>query len=172
MSTRLLPNEKPRKKDFGTTSYKKPGPPTPSKNGGRPSLQGTENIHTNNESKTPKRSTPNRLRSLFKKRNSGIGDNSEVGLQGLVLSPSVCKTVFKNVTNFKPYSHPRHYHVPLVKCPKTMCIPEKKVICSKYSKRHRLKKIFRKMLSCANHLIFLVSMVVATHYIKSLSSSP
>lgn len=41
--SKLLPGEKSRqKKDFGTTSYKKPGPPTPSKNGGRASLSGNE----------------------------------------------------------------------------------------------------------------------------------
>lgn len=37
----LIPEEKPKRKDRvkDTTSYKKPGPPTPSKNGGRLSLQ-------------------------------------------------------------------------------------------------------------------------------------
>lgn len=82
MSTRLLPGEKPRnKKDIGTTTYKKPGPPTPSKNGGRLSMQGNE-VHPrdhNNESKTPKRTTPSRLKALFMGKNSSVRDNSEVG---------------------------------------------------------------------------------------------
>ncbi|KAK5649673.1 hypothetical protein RI129_000702 [Pyrocoelia pectoralis] len=83
MSTKLLPGEKPRKKDIGTTSYKKPGPPTPSKNGGRVSLQGgeiqsREALRDHNEQpKTPKRNTPSRLKSLFKGRNTSTKDNSE-----------------------------------------------------------------------------------------------
>ncbi|KAF2884310.1 hypothetical protein ILUMI_21872 [Ignelater luminosus] len=82
MSTRLIPGEKPRKKDIGTTSYKKPGPPTPSKNGGRVSLQGNEPhprdvLREQNELKTPKRATPSRLKALFMGRNSSVRDNSE-----------------------------------------------------------------------------------------------
>nr|XP_012221770.1 PREDICTED: putative leucine-rich repeat-containing protein DDB_G0290503 [Linepithema humile] len=42
LSQSLLPEQKARKKDRTQTSYKKPGPPTPSKNGGRLSLQGNE----------------------------------------------------------------------------------------------------------------------------------
>ncbi|RLU22505.1 hypothetical protein DMN91_004783 [Ooceraea biroi] len=42
LSQSLLPEQKVRKKDRSQTSYKKPGPPTPSKNGGRLSLQGNE----------------------------------------------------------------------------------------------------------------------------------
>nr|CAI5848925.1 unnamed protein product [Callosobruchus analis] len=65
---KLLPGEKPRqKKDFGTTSYKKPGPPTPSKNGGRLSLQGNEvqPLREYNE-RTPKKvTTPSRIKALF-----------------------------------------------------------------------------------------------------------
>ncbi|VEN41750.1 unnamed protein product [Callosobruchus maculatus] len=65
---KLLPGEKPRqKKDFGTTSYKKPGPPTPSKNGGRLSLQGNEvqPLRDHNE-RTPKKvTTPSRIKALF-----------------------------------------------------------------------------------------------------------
>ncbi|KAL1489376.1 hypothetical protein ABEB36_014285 [Hypothenemus hampei] len=78
----LLPGEKPRpKKDFGTTTYRKPGPPTPSKNAGRLSLQGSE-IHTlkevNSASGTPKKVTPGKLRLLFKglttdKKDGGVG---------------------------------------------------------------------------------------------------
>lgn len=69
---KLLPGEKQRhpKKDFGTTSYKKPGPPTPSKNGGRLSLQGGDVLpmrdHNGRTSTTPKKGTPSRLRALFK----------------------------------------------------------------------------------------------------------
>lgn len=82
MSTKLLPTDKPRnKKDIGTTSYKKPGPPTPSKNGGRLSLQGNEvkeSVQGGGEVKTPKRMTPKRLKSLFMGRNATSKDNSEV----------------------------------------------------------------------------------------------
>ncbi|KAK9880450.1 hypothetical protein WA026_011696 [Henosepilachna vigintioctopunctata] len=68
--SKLLPGEKPRKKDFGTTSYKKPGPPTPSKNGGRLSLQGNE-VHPAREPPAePKKSTPGRIRALFTGKNS------------------------------------------------------------------------------------------------------
>ncbi|XP_025834068.1 COP1-interactive protein 1-like isoform X3 [Agrilus planipennis] len=83
MSTKLLPGEKVRKKDIGTTSYKKPGPPTPSKNGGRVSLQGNE-IHSkdvlrDHNDKTPKRTTPSRLRALFMGRSSiSTRENSEI----------------------------------------------------------------------------------------------
>ncbi|XP_012521950.1 putative leucine-rich repeat-containing protein DDB_G0290503 isoform X2 [Monomorium pharaonis] len=42
LSQSLLPEQKARKKDRSQISYKKPGPPTPSKNGGRLSLQGSE----------------------------------------------------------------------------------------------------------------------------------
>ncbi|XP_071635369.1 uncharacterized protein Mud isoform X1 [Temnothorax longispinosus] len=42
LSQSLLPEQKVRKKDRSQISYKKPGPPTPSKNGGRLSLQGNE----------------------------------------------------------------------------------------------------------------------------------
>lgn len=168
MSTKLLPHEKSRKKDFGTTSYNRPGPPTPSKNGGRPSLQENEILHPQNESKTPKRTTPNRLKSLFKKRNSGVCDTSEVGLEQLILSSCKCKTLYKNL-NFKYCTHPRrHHHVPLVKSPKTICIPEKKIICSKFSKIHRMKKIFKRLMSCTSNFLFLVSLVVAAQYVRSL----
>lgn len=90
MSTKLLPSEKPRiKKDIGTTSYKKPGPPTPSKNGGKLSLQGNEGREPSQEStgevKTPKRMTPKRIKALFMGRNINSKDNSEV-------------SCFKNVT--------------------------------------------------------------------------
>ncbi|GAB0093453.1 hypothetical protein DMENIID0001_085940 [Sergentomyia squamirostris] len=61
-----------RKKVSGTTSYKRPGPPTPSKNGGRLSLGGTGEVHPRqilkeiNES--TKQSTPGTLRSFFGRR--------------------------------------------------------------------------------------------------------
>ncbi|KYN20790.1 hypothetical protein ALC57_06696 [Trachymyrmex cornetzi] len=42
LSQSLLPEQKARKKDKSQISYKKPGPPTPSKNGGKLSLQGNE----------------------------------------------------------------------------------------------------------------------------------
>lgn len=79
---RLLPGEKPRqRKDFGTTSYKKPGPPTPSKNGGRLSLQGNEiqPLKEHND-KTPKKVTPSRIKALFMGRptSTSLRENSEV----------------------------------------------------------------------------------------------
>lgn len=103
MSTKLLPGEKPRnKKDIGTTSYKKPGPPTPSKNGGRLSLQGSD-IHPrdalrehNVESKTPKRTTPSRLKALFMGRNSSVRDNSEVWFP-MYLEGTVTRTLVPNL---------------------------------------------------------------------------
>ncbi|KAF7390971.1 hypothetical protein HZH66_009451 [Vespula vulgaris] len=42
LSQSLLPEQKTKRKDRTQTSYKKPGPPTPSKNGGRLSLHGNE----------------------------------------------------------------------------------------------------------------------------------
>lgn len=101
-STKLLPGEKARiKKDIGTTSYKKPGPPTPSKNGGRLSLQGSD-VHPrdalrehNSDGKTPKRTTPSRLKALFMGRNSSVRDNSEVWfpmyLEGMITGSLIPK---------------------------------------------------------------------------------
>ena len=105
MSTRLLPGEKPRKKDVGTTSYKKPGPPTPSKNGGRVSLQNNEIVHQkdilkeHNESKTPKRSTPKFIGRLLGK-NVNTKENIEVGSEsenGWIY----CKMISSNINSFK-----------------------------------------------------------------------
>lgn len=137
MSTRLLPGEKPRtKKDIGTTSYKKPGPPTPSKNGGRLSLQGSE-VHPrdalrehNADAKTPKRTTPSRLKALFMGRNSSVRDNSEVWfplyLEGVItdtLIPKLnscfcqchkCKSAPAFYTNYKRkygLDYCRHKHL-------------------------------------------------------------
>ncbi|XP_076266975.1 uncharacterized protein LOC143200443 isoform X2 [Rhynchophorus ferrugineus] len=79
--SKLLPGEKPRqKKDFGTTTYKKPGPPTPSKNGGRLSLQGNEiaPLRETNHASPPKKVTPSRLLALFPKRKeTGTKENNE-----------------------------------------------------------------------------------------------
>ncbi|KAF0772968.1 putative leucine-rich repeat-containing protein isoform X1 [Aphis craccivora] len=66
----LIPNDRNKKKDRNQTSYKKPGPPTPSKNGGRVSLSGNQKItlKESKETNTNKRrasSTPNKLFSLF-----------------------------------------------------------------------------------------------------------
>lgn len=61
-----------RKKMSGTTSYKRPGPPTPSKNGGRLSLGGTGEVHSRqilkeiNES--TKQQTPSTLRAIFSRK--------------------------------------------------------------------------------------------------------
>lgn len=66
-----------QKKDFGTTSYKKPGPPTPSKNGGRLSLQSNE-IQPLRENNSPmKKVTPSRIRALFMGKQS-TKENTEV----------------------------------------------------------------------------------------------
>ncbi|XP_025408109.1 uncharacterized protein PFB0145c-like isoform X2 [Sipha flava] len=69
-SENLIPNDRNKKKDRNQTSYKKPGPPTPSKNGGRVSLSGNAKItlKESKDSNTNKRrasSTPNKLFSLF-----------------------------------------------------------------------------------------------------------
>lgn len=167
MSTKLLQNDRQRKKDFGTTSYKKPGPPTPSKNGGRPSLQGNE-PHLNIETKTPKRTTPNRIKSFFKKRNSGVGDTSEVGLPEFPLPSKLYKHLSKDLCRLRRCAHSCH-GLPLTKSPKVTCIPERKA-ANKSHKTDRMKKIIRKLLSCTTHIIFVISMVVATQYIKSLTS--
>ncbi|XP_022920789.2 putative leucine-rich repeat-containing protein DDB_G0290503 [Onthophagus taurus] len=82
MNTKLLPADKAlRKKEQGTTSYKKPGPPTPSKNGGRISLQGGElpkdgALQDYNDLKTPKRTTPNKFKAFFLGRTSLGGRSS------------------------------------------------------------------------------------------------
>ncbi|XP_050542279.1 golgin subfamily B member 1-like isoform X2 [Daktulosphaira vitifoliae] len=66
----LIPNDR-KKKDRNQTSYKKPGPPTPSKNGGRVSLSGNgksslkETKESNSNSRRRASSTPNKLFSLF-----------------------------------------------------------------------------------------------------------
>lgn len=87
--SRLLPNEKPRqKKDFGTTSYKKPGPPTPSKNGGRLSLQGNEIQPLREQNQrttvTPKKVTPSRIRALFMGRANVARENTEVDIDYII----------------------------------------------------------------------------------------
>ncbi|XP_026816304.1 uncharacterized protein PFB0765w-like isoform X1 [Rhopalosiphum maidis] len=66
----LIPNDRTKKKDRNQTSYKKPGPPTPSKNGGRVSLTSNQKttLKESKETNTNKRrasSTPNKLFSLF-----------------------------------------------------------------------------------------------------------
>lgn len=169
MSSKLLPGEKPRKKDIGTTSYKKPGPPTPSKNGGRLSLQGNEVLREQNDTKTPKRVTPNRIRALFRKTSSK--DNVEVGLPGRRMRWTFCNHSPKKLSKkFLPCTHSCHC-LPLVRCPKTTCIPECKYEVLKKSKTNRWKKFFGNVWVCTSHLIFVLSMLVATHYIKSIIST-
>ncbi|XP_076758021.1 mushroom body defect isoform X2 [Xylocopa sonorina] len=73
LSQSLLPEQKTRKKDRTQTSYKKPGPPTPSKNGGRLSLQGNEIKSPNSRilkerNKERATATPRKLKSLFTSR--------------------------------------------------------------------------------------------------------
>ncbi|XP_012134528.2 mushroom body defect [Megachile rotundata] len=70
LSQSLLPEQKVKKRDRTQTSYKKPGPPTPSKNGGRLSLQGNELKSPNSRilkerNKERATTTPRTLRSLF-----------------------------------------------------------------------------------------------------------
>ncbi|XP_021932074.1 GRIP and coiled-coil domain-containing protein 2-like isoform X5 [Zootermopsis nevadensis] len=88
----LLPSEKQRKKDRGQTSYKKPGPPTPGKNGGRLSFQGTEVLtpraplrESNDGACVRKASTPSRLKSLFTNKNRR-DENTPVTPRGRRLS--------------------------------------------------------------------------------------
>ncbi|VVC44049.1 Hypothetical protein CINCED_3A008045 [Cinara cedri] len=69
-SENLIPHDRNKKKDRNQTSYKKPGPPTPSKNGGRASLSGNAKItlkeqKESNANKRRTSSTPNKLFSLF-----------------------------------------------------------------------------------------------------------
>lgn len=97
---RLLPGEKPRqRKDFGTTSYKKPGPPTPSKNGGRLSLQGNEiqPLREHND-KTPKKVTPSRIKALFMGRPSinSLRENSEVHFSNCLSEVIHCSKLTAN----------------------------------------------------------------------------
>ncbi|KZC13011.1 hypothetical protein WN55_04908 [Dufourea novaeangliae] len=73
LSQSLLPEQKAKKKDRTQTSYKKPGPPTPSKNGGRLSLQGNELKSPNSRilrerNKDRATATPRTLKSLFTSR--------------------------------------------------------------------------------------------------------
>ncbi|XP_069682255.1 putative leucine-rich repeat-containing protein DDB_G0290503 isoform X3 [Periplaneta americana] len=74
------------------TSYKKPGPPTPGKNGGRLSLQGTEVLtpraplkESNDGACVRKASTPSRLKSLFTNKNRR-DENTPVTPRGRRLS--------------------------------------------------------------------------------------
>ncbi|CAK9799433.1 hypothetical protein ANTQUA_LOCUS2075 [Anthophora quadrimaculata] len=70
LSQSLLPEQKAKKKDRTQTSYKKPGPPTPSKNGGRLSLQGGELRSPNSRilrerNKDRTSATPRKIKNLF-----------------------------------------------------------------------------------------------------------
>ncbi|XP_059615140.1 interaptin [Phlebotomus argentipes] len=83
-----------RKKMSGTTSYKRPGPPTPSKNGGRLSLSGATEIHPRqilkeiNES--TKQQTPSGLRHFFGRRSLAKDENP-------LTSPAArFKSIFRN----------------------------------------------------------------------------
>ncbi|XP_031771385.1 nuclear mitotic apparatus protein 1-like [Apis florea] len=73
LSQSLLPEQKTKKKDRTQTSYKKPGPPTPSKNGGRLSLQGNELRSPSSRilrerNKDRATTTPRTLKNLFLSR--------------------------------------------------------------------------------------------------------
>ncbi|KAI4456813.1 structural maintenance of chromosomes protein 2 [Holotrichia oblita] len=163
MSTKLLPGEKSRKKDIGTTSYKKPGPPTPSKNGGRLSLQSNELQPPRDvqdfDSKTPKRSTPSRIKNLFfRGRNSTAKNSTEVGelekQQSWTLlnsSSSECSQTFLACS----------------------CTCHKKIVCvCPIGRQYILENCCMKMIvtniwCCTKHILALVSMIAATVYINS-----
>ncbi|XP_047354263.1 CAP-Gly domain-containing linker protein 1 isoform X1 [Vespa velutina] len=74
LSQSLLPEQKTKRKDRTQTSYKKPGPPTPSKNGGRLSLHGNElrspNSRILKERNADRRATatPRRSKGIFNLR--------------------------------------------------------------------------------------------------------
>ncbi|KAK7872709.1 hypothetical protein R5R35_002696 [Gryllus longicercus] len=86
LSTSLLLPDRKKNKDRGQTSYKKPGPPTPGKNGGRLSLQGVEQGATphsvlreqNDNSVSRKGTTPGRLRMLFAGKGTRRDENSPI----------------------------------------------------------------------------------------------
>ncbi|KAI4487998.1 hypothetical protein M0804_004846 [Polistes exclamans] len=71
LSQSLLPEQKTKKRDRTQPSYKKPGPPTPSKNGGRLSLHGNElkspNLRILKERNVDRRTTatPRRTKGLL-----------------------------------------------------------------------------------------------------------
>lgn len=166
MSTKLLPGEKPRtKKDIGTTSYKKPGPPTPSKNGGRLSLQGSE-VHPrdalrdhNTDAKTPKRTTPSRLKALFMGRNSAMRDNSEVWfpmyLEGMITGSLIPKLNRCSCYCHKCKSAPAFYTKYREKCGLEYC-QHKYVLCEGIIRRY--------IWLCVKHfsIIILISIMAAT----------
>lgn len=165
MSTKLLPGEKPRKKDIGTTSYKKPGPPTPSKNGGRLSLQSNEIQPPRDvqdfDSKTPKRSTPSRIKNLFfRGRNSTTKNSTEVGelekkqsstFLNSTLSPGDCNQTFFACS----------------------CTCHKKIVCvCPIGRKYVLENCCMKMIvtniwCCTKHILALLSMIAATVYINN-----
>ncbi|XP_076634041.1 mushroom body defect isoform X2 [Colletes latitarsis] len=68
LSQSLLPEHKVKKKDRTQTSYKKPGPPTPSKNGGKASLQSPNSRILRERNKDRTTTTPRTLKSLFTSR--------------------------------------------------------------------------------------------------------
>jgi hypothetical protein len=65
-SDALLLQNQHRKKQ--STSYKKPGPPTPSKNAGRLSIGGSSDVHYTNilkDSNADKKQTPGRMMAFL-----------------------------------------------------------------------------------------------------------
>ncbi|XP_012256495.2 putative leucine-rich repeat-containing protein DDB_G0290503 [Athalia rosae] len=85
LSQSLLPGEKTKKRDRTQTMYKRPGPPTPSKNGGRLSLQGNElkspNSRALKERNADRRATatPRRLKDIFGGGSSRRQDENVTG---------------------------------------------------------------------------------------------
>lgn len=157
MSSRLLPGEKPRqKKDAGTTTYKKPGPPTPSKHGGRVSLENKvhpkEVLRELHDNKTPKRVTPNRIRMLFLgKGNSSTRDSSEVGSTAFIRSQL-------SYVNCNCICH-------------LQSLPVKNKHPSRKRNQLRLWNIFVKELTTYTAQIFVIFTFVATTYYISVGGS-
>lgn len=163
MSTKLLPGEKSRtKKDIGTTSYKKPGPPTPSKNGGRLSLQSNEiqfprDLPQELDSKTPKRTTPGRIKAFFLGLNSNTKTGLEVGELAKKPSWTFCNAHTVECTN--------NLHA----CP---CVCHRKIICiCPVGRDNCFDNCFMKMLltniwCCTKHMFAVLSMIAATIYIN------
>lgn len=163
MSTRLIPGEKPRRKDIGTTSYKKPGPPTPSKNGGRMSLQGNE-VHVrevlreHNDSKTPKRSTPkSTLRSLFMGRNSSVRDANEV--QFLYFQPNIDSS--SSNTSLNSCSTCMDEHKNCYNC----AVCKARIITNRCTQFCRLKRFYKNNLSACAMLLFLIITIIYFSYL-------
>lgn len=157
----MLPGEKSRKKDIGTTSYKKPGPPTPSKNGGRLSLQSNEmqpfRDVQDSDAKTPKRGTPGRIKAFFLGLNSNTKSNTEVGELDKKSSWIFCNALPPECTStLHACSCPCHKRIVCI-CP---------IARAQALDNCLLKMVVTNMWCCTKHLLYLLSMIAATIYIN------